>query len=324
MHVLVIQADSRTMNPLLSQERIDAELAADREAAASEWLGVFRQSTVQHFADEDIELAVVPTRQKLAYSADHAYVGFVDPSGGRHDAMTVAIAHQTDKRQLVLDALLVQRPPFSPETVVARFSETLKGYGLRQVVGDRYAGEWVPAAFAKYGVRYEASELDKSAIYVECVPLFAETRVELLEIPALVTELRLLERRPRAGGKGDAVDHPPRGSDDLANAVCGALHLASLRPAREVRPQSIARPVEWSPHSVFSSPRSVGGPPSKVYVPPAEKVAEGYRGELALLIAERVQAEARGPEGARAVRRLDRRIAATQAQIAKVETGATA
>jgi hypothetical protein len=61
-----------------------------------------------------------------------------------------------------------------------------------------------------------------------------------------------------------------------------------------------------------------------VYVPPAEKVAEGYRGELALLIAERVQAEARGPEGARAVRRLDRRIAATQAQIAKVETGATA
>ncbi|MBI4828311.1 MAG: hypothetical protein HY804_05795, partial [Nitrospinae bacterium] len=43
-------------------------------------------------------------------------------------------------------------------------------------------------------------------------------------------ELRQLERRASPGGR-DKVDHPPRGHDDLANAACGALWLAS-RSAR--------------------------------------------------------------------------------------------
>jgi hypothetical protein len=57
--------------------------------------------------------------------------------------------------------------------------------------------------------------------------LFAQKRVELLDDKRLITELRLLERRPRAGGRGDGVDHPPRGSDDIANSACGALWQAS-------------------------------------------------------------------------------------------------
>ena len=33
-------------------------------------------------------------------------------------------------------------------------------------------------------------------------------------------------RRPRSGGRGDLVDHPPSGKDDQANAAIGALLLA--------------------------------------------------------------------------------------------------
>jgi hypothetical protein len=43
---------------------------------------------------------------------------------------------------------------------------------------------------------------------------------------ALVRELRLLQRRTARSGK-DSVDQGVGGSDDLANALCGALYLIS-------------------------------------------------------------------------------------------------
>ncbi|MGO9684706.1 MAG: hypothetical protein ACLPTZ_19375, partial [Beijerinckiaceae bacterium] len=89
------------------------------------------------------------------------------------------------------------------------------------------AGGFVEDAFRKLGITYLSSELDKSTIYNEALPLFAERRAVLLDDKRLLTELRLLERRPRAGGRADAVDHPPRGHDDAANAACGALALAA-------------------------------------------------------------------------------------------------
>ena len=148
--------------------------------------------------------------------------------------MTLGIGHQEAGARCVLDKLVIVKPPFNPEEVVTRFGETLSAYGLNRVTGDRYAAEWVASAFAKVGVRYEASDKDKSAIYVETMPLFSQQMVELLDVPQLETELRLLERKPRTGGKGDFVDHPPRANDDAANAACGALWLASLRPTASI------------------------------------------------------------------------------------------
>ena len=83
-----------------------------------------------------------------------------------------------------------------------------------------------------FAIIYEHAELDKSAIYRGVLPLFSERRVELLDHPRLLTELRLLERRPRSGGRSDSVDHPPRAHDDCANAACGALWVTSREPPR--------------------------------------------------------------------------------------------
>jgi hypothetical protein len=131
---------------------------------------------------------------------------------------------------VILDHLECVPAPHEPHAIIDRFAATLKRYGLHKVTGDRYAGAFVEDAFRKSGIAYEASELDKSAIYCEALPLFAERRVALIDDKRLLTELRLLERRPRAGGRGDVVDHPPRGHDDAANASSGALWLASRGP----------------------------------------------------------------------------------------------
>jgi hypothetical protein len=111
-------------------------------------------------------------------------------------------------------------------------AEILKSYGIKRVKGDRYAGAWPEQEFLKWGITYIASDKDKSAIYLDFLPLVLSSRVELLENKTLSAELRSLERRTRKGGR-DLVDHPPKLHDDLANAcagVCTELGVFTREP----------------------------------------------------------------------------------------------
>ena len=232
-NVLVLQATHSILNPTIDPKIIERAMAEDPEAARSEWFGEFRGDMSQFLDDDLIDAATVAGRRELPFLMHTRYSAFVDPSGGKNDAMTMAIVHREMSStrgvsdRLVLDRLLVQQPPFDPEETTARFAEAANGFRIRTVMGDRYAGEWVSSMFKKYGIKYEASPLDKSALYNECLPAFMQKRVELLDDPKLLTQLRMLERRPRSGGRADSVDHAPKAHDDIANAVCGAFWFAT-------------------------------------------------------------------------------------------------
>jgi len=213
------------MNPTVPQSIIDAALERDPAAAAAEWLAEFRQDVEAFIAREVVEAAFQPGCFELAPVGGRNYVAFVDPSGGSADSMTLAIAHR-EKDRGVLDALRERRPPFSPDDVVQDFASLLKGYGVRRVQGDRYAGEWPREAFRKAGITYEISERPKSALYGELLSLLNSGRVDLLDNQRLVNQLCTLERRTARGGR-DSIDHPPGGHDDVANACAGALVLAA-------------------------------------------------------------------------------------------------
>jgi hypothetical protein len=73
--------------------------------------------------------------RERAPRSDVRYLAFVDPCGGTADAMTLAIAHYDD-RQVVLDALVERRPPFSPEAVVENFAAWLGRYRVPTVIGE--------------------------------------------------------------------------------------------------------------------------------------------------------------------------------------------
>lgn len=228
--VLVLQAtDALVLNPTLNVEIINAAREEDPEAARSEWEGQFRSDISAFLDDALIDGAIAEGVTERPFRPGSQYVAFCDPSGGRHDAMTLAIAHGNADERVTLDRLVIQPPPFDPERVVERFAELVRAFGLTSMQGDAYGGEWVPTAFARFGVKYEPAELNKSDVYAECLPIFAQKRVDLLDNPRLATELRLLERRVRLGGKGDLIDHPPRAHDDAANAACGALWRASIQ-----------------------------------------------------------------------------------------------
>lgn len=227
--VLVIQADTRTMNPSVPQSVIDRAFEQDPVNASAEYLAQFR-SDVGSFLDSDlIERAVEPGRPERAPVEAVHYWAFTDPSGGSHDSFTLAIGHREGER-LVLDVLRGITPPFDPSAVVKELCALLKSYRCDRVTGDHYAGEWVVEAFSKEGVTYRHSERNKSELYLEALPLFAQGCVELLDLPRLTMELMQLERRTARSGR-DSVDHPPAGHDDHANSCCGVLALLAREGA---------------------------------------------------------------------------------------------
>ena len=126
------------------------------------------------------------------------------------------------------------RPPFTPEEAVAGFCEVLRTYGVRKVVGDKYAGLWPAERFRVHGIAYEPSEQTTSVIYGDILPHLNSRSVELLDDRRLVAQLVALERRTAWAGR-DSISHPPGQHDDLANAACGALLLAA-RPTSRLTP----------------------------------------------------------------------------------------
>lgn len=121
--------------------------------------------------------------------------------------------------------------------MVTEYSDFLKLYGLNSTVGDNYGGEWPKAEFLKKGILYELAENTKSELYLSMVPTVCSRKVELLDNEKLKTELRRLERRTGRSGR-ESIDHPPRGSDDIANAVAGVAWLVFQNGGPLVMPEA--------------------------------------------------------------------------------------
>ncbi len=226
---LVWRAATRTMNPTVSQAVIDRALERDEASAKSEYLAEFRSDLEALLTREAIAAVIDEGVRERPRDSRLQYVGFVDPSGGSSDSMTLGIAHREGERAVV-DAVRERRPPFSPEAVVQEFAQLLKAYGLGTVQGDRYGGEWPRERFRAHGIDYRLADMTRSELYLALVPAINSGLVDLIDNPRLENQLIALERRTSRGGR-DMVDHPPNGHDDLANAVAGAIARCMTRKA---------------------------------------------------------------------------------------------
>ena len=220
--ILVAQGASQSFNSKLPQSVVERAMERDPAAARAEYLAQFRTDLESFVSREVVGACVMTGRHELPPLSGVAYCGFVDPSGGSQDSMTLAIAHRDKDGIAVLDAVRERRPPFSPEAVVEEFATLLAGYRITKVVGDHYAGEWPRERFRFHGIAYEPCEQSASDIFRDTLPLLNSGRVQLLDHPRLTAQLCSLERRVARSGK-DLISHPPGGHDDVANAACGAL-----------------------------------------------------------------------------------------------------
>jgi hypothetical protein len=233
------------MNPTVDPALIARAYEEDESAAAAEYGAEFRRDIEGFVSREAVDAVVIPGRRELPPVEGVSYAAFCDPSGGSSDSMTLAIAH-AENGVAVLDLVREVRPPFSPEVVVGDFAETLRHYRVGQVTGDRYGAEWVSERFQKAGIVYRPAEKPKSDLYREFLPAINSQSVELLEHPKLIGQLCALERRTARGGR-DSIDHPPRGHDDVVNAVAGAVHLI-LRRHRGLTPADL-----YGPEGVYAA-----------------------------------------------------------------------
>ncbi len=267
--VLIWKASTWEMNPSVDRDVIRQAYEDDPSAAAAEYGGEFRSDVEDFLTIEDLEPVIVSGRTVIEPMPHARYFAFCDPSGGKADSFTLAIAHDSgrskpfkwrgprgmvtcgdpariqlelqnrarlDSGKIVLDYLREWRPPFNTETVVEQVCEILRAYGIGKVTGDRYAGGWVSDGFQKHGIFYQPSQRSKSELYLDLLPLISSCRAELLDNPKMVNQLLGLERRTTRLGR-DTIDHAPGGHDDICNATAGAVTLAAQTPATiEVRP----------------------------------------------------------------------------------------
>lgn len=225
--VLVWRAPTRSMNPTISQSVIDRAIERDPASASAEYGAEFRTDVQAFLSREAIEAVVTPECIERPRVDGIQYVAAVDPSGGSSDSMTLGIAHFEKLTGIaVLECLRERKPPFSPESVVEEFAETMKSYGLTSCRGDRYAGLWPREQFEKRGINYRVADMTKNDVYRAFLPRVNSQKVDLLDNPVLVNQLANLERRTARGGR-DSIDHAPMSHDDVANVAAMTLHYAA-------------------------------------------------------------------------------------------------
>jgi hypothetical protein len=223
--VLVVRGTTLQFNPTFDSKTIARQIEEDSQLYNAEYNSQWRDDLATFIGRELLEAAV--DRGVLVRSpvAGTSYFAFADPSGGAHDSFTLGISHREKDGSAVLDLLFERKAPFNPSEVTEEIAALLKTYRCMRVTGDKYAAQWVVEAFQKVGIKYVQSEADRSAIYLDALPLFTSGRARLVDNPRLVGQFAALERRTFSTGK-DRVDHGRAGRDDACNAAAGALVLA--------------------------------------------------------------------------------------------------
>lgn len=235
-NILFIRSATRTLNPLISQDIVDAALAEDPAAASAEWMGFFRDDVSNWLSTEVIEAAIDPDIVVRPPVSGVKYFGAADPAGGSgQDSFTAAVAHLEANGDVVLDALTEIRPPYSPTAAVGQVVKMFNQYGLHHCVGDRYSALWTVEGFGKLGFRYQHSDRDGSAIYADALPLYTSGRARILDIKRHTSQLAQLERKTGSTGR-DRISHPVGGHDDLATASSLAMVLAAAPAYEAPRP----------------------------------------------------------------------------------------
>src|SRR5262245_24972368 len=149
--VLVWKAATRTMNATVPQATIDAALKRDEAWARAEFFAEFRDD-ISLFVPFETVAACLGEHAEMEPEAKRRYFAFVDPAGGSGgDSMALAIAHREGERAVV-DLVREVKPPFSPEDAINQFVLALRPYRIKEVVGDRFGGEFPREMFRRRGI----------------------------------------------------------------------------------------------------------------------------------------------------------------------------
>jgi hypothetical protein len=247
-------------NPNISRESLESEFLADPESARVEYGAEFAQGGGAFLSAIAVHDCVVKGRRGLPHQEGVRYYAAADPAfaaGG--DAFTFAIGHRLgddENSAYVIDCIEAWRgkdSPLNSDTVLDSIAALAKEYQVSEVVSDQYSVVPLADGLSRRGVDLKAQPLTaelKADIYTTAKRALNNGQVQLLDHPALISELVSLELRPTATGKPQiraASGH----RDDHAMAVATLIH--AMRFERE--PVVIFAGDDVDPHfeSLFGS-----------------------------------------------------------------------
>jgi len=241
--VLVLHGDTRTFNPTMSAEAIEAAVADDPLAAA-EYEATWRTDLASFLSPEAIQAVTDSGTLERPPESGLSYVAFADMSGGSKDSLALAIAHlDPDGETAVLDVVRERKPPLDIAGTIAEWAPLLERFGIASVTGDKYGRQLTEEAWARSGISYEYAVMDASEVYRTALSPINQRRCRLLDDQTLRLQLSRLIRQARRGGK-DLITHPPAGHDDVAVVACGAIVQAL---GLQAGGRQKLFPAEWFP-----------------------------------------------------------------------------
>lgn len=224
---LVAQAPTLTMNPRLPARIVEQALERDPASASAEYLAQFRNDIAAFISRELVDNNTRSRPLILPPCPGITYRAFVDVAGGGQDEYTLAIAHKEGNRT-VIDGVWGEHG--DPATITATYAAIMRRYRITRCTGDRFAAEWPRAEYKKHGITMTPSELSRSELYIELLPLMQTGAIELPPDEKALVQFTLLERRTGRNGR-DSIDHPTGNNahDDRCNAIAGAAWLTTQR-----------------------------------------------------------------------------------------------
>jgi hypothetical protein len=234
--MLVWRLDTRTMNPAIDAAFLNAEEKRDPESFEREYNAAFYESTSAFLPAAAIEACIKAGRVELPPQEGTFYTAALD-AAFKGDFFAFSIVHRAGEK-VVEDFIRSWRGskmhPVNLSQVLAEVTETLRRYGVTAVHGDSFCAEPIRQALAAKGVRFvQMTTLGTraSSIWNSLRTLVTSGNLELLEDPAMVSELKRLELIVTAGGNQRV--EASVGHDDRAVTLALASHQAIALPVRE-------------------------------------------------------------------------------------------
>jgi hypothetical protein len=236
---LVWQLPSPEMNPTLQLSVLEKARKRDEENFRREYLAEFTDQIAAWVVPDVLDPCIVSGRIDLPRVENASYVVAIDPAF-KHNDFALAVLHATGDGPVVVDRVArwagTKKAPLGYEWVCGEIARIISEYGIREVMGDQYCAQVIKQYLDKLGIHYREYTFGaqtRADLFGNLRHLLVQRKIELLDEPVLLRELRTLEERCTPNGN---IDIRPSHSqkDDVAVAVAlGAFELTKRWPPRK-------------------------------------------------------------------------------------------
>jgi len=232
----VWQLSSQEMNPTISASFLDRERCRSEERFRREFLAEFTDSISGWIVPELLDPCIVRLRTELPYASDGIFLAVADPAFVRDD-FALAILSRKDDGRIVVHRVArwsgTKAAPLGHEDILGQVKSILAEYQLNSLTGDQYCFDLIRQHLDKLGIYYRKYSFDartRPEIFANLRYLLSQRKIELLDHPELLRQLRSLQEHRTDRGQ---VDIRPAGGakDDLAVAVALAAHELAKEPS---------------------------------------------------------------------------------------------